>query len=696
MEPLDRRATGADHERVDAHDKVTGRARYAAEHAVDGLRHGVVVGAPMPAGRITGLVDAATRGESGVLGVVWHGNAARLGAVDDGELSVLQGADVSYAGQPVALVVATTPEAARAGAQLLRFEVEEAAHHSELSTDDPALYTPDELNAGFPAESDDGDIDVALATAAHVVDEVYTTPYLHNMPMEPHAAIARWEADGSLTLWDTTQNPSEVAATVAELFGLEPGRVVVHSEHVGGGFGSKGTTRPHAVLAALGARAVGAPVRVVLGRDQLFHLVGYRTPTIQRVRLGADADGRLLAIGHDTIEQTSYVHEFAEQTGEPTRHMYAAPNRRITHRLARLNVPTPRWVRAPGEAPGMYAVETAMDELAVVSGIDPVELRIRNDPSVDPESGHGFSSRHYVACLREGARRFGWHDARPAADGPWRHGRGVAGSMYPAYLQPSSARVTVNGDGTYTVEIAAADIGTGARTVLRQIAADALDVPVARIDVRLGDSSLPQASGAGGSSGTASWGFAVTRAARELRRASAELDGIPPGGATATADTSDDVEARSELARFAFGAQFVAVRVHADTCEIRVDRALGVFAVGTVVNPRLARSQLLGGMTMGLSMGLLEEGIVDPTFGDTVNDDLAEYHIAVNADVAGLEVAWLDERDDELNPMGSKGIGEIGIVGTAAALVNAVFDATGVRVRELPIRLERLLEPAPD
>ncbi len=428
----------------------------------------------------------------------------------------------------------------------------------------------------------------------------------------------------------------------------------------------------------------------------MFAFTGYRTPTIQRMRLGAGEDGRLVAIGHDVVEQTSTIREFAEQTAAATRVMYAAPNRRTTHRLARLDVPTPAWMRAPGECPGMYALESAMDELAVACDLDPIELRVRNEPDVDPERGWRFSSRNLVACLREGAERFGWadRDPRPGArrDGAWLIGTGVAASTYPAYLAPAQARVQARSDGSFVVGIAAADIGTGARTALTMIAADALDAPVEAVTVAIGDSALPPAPMAGGSMGTSSWGSAVVKACAALRE---ELDGhggvVPEAGLEAHGDTAEDVKARERLSRHAFGAQFAEVRVDTGTGEVRVPRLLGVFAAGRIVNPLTARSQLIGGMTMGLSMALLEESVMDREFGDYLNHDLAQYHVAVCADVPSVEAHWIDERDDELNPLGTKGIGEIGIVGTAAAIGNAVHHATGVRIRELPIAPDRVL-----
>lgn len=692
MTILEPEAIGAALARDESGDKVTGRARYAYEYAVADVAYGWLVGSTVAHGVVRDVDATAARHEPGVIDVVWHGNAPHLADVDDKDLLVLQSEEVVHYGQPVALVVAETLEAARSAALHLDTTIEQRPHKSELSPQDPDLFTPEQLNAGFPSNSSDGDVDQALEAAEYSVDATYETPPLHNVAMEPHASIAQWLDAGTLTLWTTTQNPSEVAGTVAQLFDLEAGHTLVHSPHVGGGFGSKGTTRPQEVLAALAAQVIGRPVKLSLTREMTFHLVGHRTPTRQRVRLAAGRDGKLTAIAHDTIEHTSMLLDFAEQTGESTRHMYAAPNRLVTHQLARLNVPTPRWLRAPGEAPGMYAVESALDELARAIGMDPVELRVVNEPDADPATGQAFSSRHYVDCLRAGARRFGWGEPFERRIGPWHVGHGVAGSVYPAYVQPSSARAEVRSDGTYDVATAAADIGTGARTVLRQIAADALGVPIDRVRLQLGDSGLPRASVAGGSSGTASWGWAVTKACGELREHLGRAD--HPGGevTTVTASTDDDIGERADLARYAFGAQFVEVRVHGDTGEVRVPRAAGVFAVGRVMNPRLARSQFLGGMTMGLSMGLMEEGIVDHAFGDTMNDDFAGYHIVANADIGDLDVSWLDERDDQLTPMGGKGIGEIGIVGTAAAVTNAVFDATGVRIRDLPVRLDKLTD----
>jgi xanthine dehydrogenase YagR molybdenum-binding subunit len=381
------------------------------------------------------------------------------------------------------------------------------------------------------------------------------------------------------------------------------------------------------------------------------------------------------------FEQSSTITEFAEQTAVPTRMMYAAPNRRTSHRLVRLDVPTPSWMRAPGETPGMYALEAAMDELAIACRLDPIELRLRNEPERDPESGELFSSRNLVACMREGAERFGWSGRAPYRDGRWLVGAGVAASTYPTRRAASTAHAKVEDDGSYTVRVTASDIGTGARTVLTQIAADTLGVPIERVRVEIGDSDFGQAMLAGGSMGTASWGSAVVKACRA----------IVDGEGEVSVDTAGDVKADDKLAKHAFGAQFVEVRVSVDTGEIRVPRVLGVFACGRIINAKTARSQFIGGMTMGVSMALLEESIMDPVFGDYVNHDLASYHVATSADIQDIDAVWIDEADLHVNPMGSKGIGEIGIVGTAAAVANAVHQATGVRVRDLPITPDKMI-----
>ena len=477
------------------------------------------------------------------------------------------------------------------------------------------------------------------------------------------------------------------------LFGIEKEQVRVVAKNVGGGFGSKGAPHSHNVLAVMAAqRTGGRPVKLALTRQQMFAFVGYRTPTIQHIRLGAQRDGTLTAISHDVVEQTATVKEYAEQTAVPTRMMYAGANRKTSHRLAKLDVAVPFWMRAPGECPGMYGLEVAMDELAVACGIDPIELRIRNEPDVDPETGNPWSDRRLVECLRTGAERFGWAPRDPTpgirSDGEWLVGTGVASAVYPAMIQPgNSARIELVAPDRYAVQIGAVDIGTGTWTALTQIAADALGCDISAVDLQIGDTDLPAASVEGGSSGISSWGRAIVAAAQALRQEHGES---PAVGAASTADAPENEDAE-KYGMYSFGAHFVEARVNRYTGEIHVSRMLGVFSVGRVINPTTLRSQLIGGMTMGLSMALHEESVRDHRFGHVVTQDLATYHISSHADIPDIDAVWLDSVDEHSNPMGSRGAGEIGIVGSAAAVVNAVYHATGVRVRDLPVMCDALL-----
>jgi xanthine dehydrogenase YagR molybdenum-binding subunit len=664
---------GTPADRVEGEDKVCGRAAYAYEHEVGDVAYGTLLCTTIAKGTIRSVDASAALAADGVIAVMTWENAPRLPNAE-GELAVLQSPSVAYHGQVVGVVVAESFEAARAAERLVRFEYDAEAPDVRLREDHPTLYRPDVVNPSFPTDTGEGDVEAALAAAETSIDVTYRTPAEHNNPMEPHATTAVWEG-GSLTLYDSSQGAFAYRTAVAKALDMPADQVRVVARHVGGGFGSKGTPRPHVIVTAIAARHVGRPLKLAVTRQQMFAVTGYRTPTIQRMQLACDTDGRLTAIAHDVVEQTSTVDEFAEQTAVVTRMLYASPNRRTTHRLARLDVPTPSWMRAPGECPGMYALESAMDELARAAGMDPIELRIRNDTDVDPESGDPFSSRNLVGCLREGAERFGW---QPGARRERRtlRGMGVASSTYPARRRPSQASARRNGDGTYTVQVGATDIGTGARTVMAQIAADVLEVGLDRIRIEVGDSDFGNAPVAGGSAGTSSWGSAVVKACRELRGRDEDEVSV---------DTSDEAGAREPLSKHGFGAIFVEVSVDVDTGEVRVPRALGVFACGRILNPKTARSQFIGGMTMGLGMALMEETTMDDRLGAWTNHDLAQYHVPVNADVPAIDAIWLDEDDPHINPMGAKGIGEIGIVGTAAAVANAVYDATGLRIRDLPI-----------
>ncbi|MFE9880640.1 xanthine dehydrogenase family protein molybdopterin-binding subunit [Streptomyces sp. NPDC005784] len=687
------KAVGSAHTRVEGVAKVTGTARYAAEVPHPELAHGWLVLSTIARGRIRSVEDAPVLGMPGVLAVLHHGNAPRLdgtytppfGPPDRG-LQLLQDERVQFVGRPVALVVAETSEQAREAAEALVVRYDEEPHDVAFFAGRPGMYTPE------GAEQGKGDVAAELAASAVVVDARYSTPEEHHSAMEPHAATARWDG-GRLDVIDSNQGSRWVADELANLFSLDPDAVRVRSEHVGGGFGSKGT-RPHVVLAVMAATVLRRPVRVVLTRRQMFSLVGYRSPTAQRVRLGADPDGRLRVLDHQAECLTSTVHEFIERSADFGRPLYDADAHHTLTRVVALDVPTPTWMRAPGEAPGSFALESAVDELAEKCGIDPIALRLRNEPSVGPLSGLPFGGRNLRGCFEEGARRFGWadRDARPGVrrEGRWLLGTGTAAAAFPTLSAPSTAAVTAEADGTFTVRITAMDIGTGARTALTLVAADALEVPPDRIRMRIGDSEFGSAIIAGGSMGTRSWSWAIIAAARELRDRLVPGGAVPPEGITVRSDTSAAVGALPDMERHTFGAQFAEVAVDLTSGEVRVRRMLGIFAVGRIVNPLTARGQFIGGMTWGLSMALHEEAIRDQASGGHVGADLAGYHFSAHADVPAIEADWLDDPDPH-DPIGIKGIGEIGVVGAAAAIANAVWHATGVRHRNLPIRPDRVL-----
>ncbi|GAA4789653.1 xanthine dehydrogenase family protein molybdopterin-binding subunit [Streptomyces ziwulingensis] len=686
---------GAEAERREGREKVTGTARYAAEYDSPGRAHAWPVPAGVARGRVRSVDAAAALALPGVLAVLTHENAPRLAEPDDPILAVLQNPRVPHRGWFVALVVAESPEAARSGAAAVRVAYDVEPHDVTLTAAHPDAYVPENANGGHPAVREQGDPDAAFAGAQVQVDVEYRVPPLHNHPMEPHASTARWDGD-RLTVHTSSQGSNAVRTALAAAFEVPEERITVHAEHVGGGFGSKGTPRPDVVLAVMAARHTGRAVTVAFPRRMLPAVVGHRAPTLHRLRLGAGRDGRLTSLRHEVVTHSSRIKEFVEQAAVPARVMYAAPHSRTAHRVVRLDVPSPSWMRAPGEAPGMYALESAMDELAGEAGIDPVELRIRNEPETEPDSGLPFSSRHLVECLREGARRFGWaeRDPRPRSgtDGPLLLGTGVAAATYPVLVSPSTAETRALPDGGFLVRVNATDIGTGARTVLAQVAADALGVALDRVRIEVGSTGLPSAPLAGGSSGTASWGWAVHEASVRLAERLAGLPGpVPEDGIVAHADTTGRADAEVPYARHAFGAHFARVAVDPVTGEVRVRNLLGVYAAGRVLNARTARSQFVGAMTMGLGMALTEGSTMDPAFGDFTESDLASYHVPVHADVADIEAHWVREDDPHLNPMGSKGIGEIGIVGTAAAIGNAVHHATGVRFRELPLTPDRVL-----
>ncbi|MEU6657808.1 xanthine dehydrogenase family protein molybdopterin-binding subunit [Streptomyces sp. NPDC046821] len=690
-------AIGVARPRVEGTAKVTGAVRYAADEPMAGLAHGWVVTSTVTRGRVRDIDTSAALAMPGVLGVIDHRNAPRLNLEagsffgPDGGMHLFQSAEIAYSGRPVALVVADTAEQARAAATALRVTYDVEPHDVGFSADHP------DARPATPAFGEDatvGDVDAELAASEVVVDERYVTPEEHGAAMEPHSATAWWEGE-RLQIVDSNQAPFVVAMTVATLFHLDPKQVRVRAPHVGGGFGSKsGTCGPQLVLAVMATKMFDRPVRVTLTRTQVFQIVPMRPMTDQRVRIGADPDGRLRAIDHTAAFELSKVADYLENCTELTNTLYAARAIRTRRTAVPIDILPPYSVRGPGATPGSFALESAMDEVAERLGMDPVELRLRNEPTVGPVSGLPFSRRNLVACLNEGARRFSWanrdHRPRTRREGHLLVGTGMAATSFSAGALPSSASVTAETDGTFTVAVGAIDIGQGARTALTAIAAEALRVPSERVRLLIADSDLGPAWGASGSRGTASWAWAITEAASRLRSQ------LPTGELplTVSYDTTQALKDLPLMERHAYSAVFSEVTVDPATGEVRVRRLLGMYAVGRVINPLLARSQLVGGMIMGLSMALHEEGVRDVGTGRHVNTDLAGYHIAAHADVPDIEADFVPDYEPGL-PAGVKGVGEIGTVGTAAAIANAVWHATGRRVRTLPIRLDRVIEDEP-
>ncbi|MGW8190493.1 xanthine dehydrogenase family protein molybdopterin-binding subunit [Sphingomonas hankookensis] len=728
--------------RLDGNLKVTGGAAFAAEHRFDGMVYAALAYSTIARGRIAAIDTQAAEAAPGVVLVMTHRNAPRMAkapmfgsspsAVGPHDLAIFQDDRIHWNGQPVACVLAETQQQADHAVALLDVTYAAAPSTTDLATA-KANGIEQALFMGQPLRNAIGDAEGALAKAAHRVDQRYRTPRHNHNPIEPHAATLKWDGD-RLIIRDASQMVTQQAQTMADVFGLKPDQVRLTSPYVGGGFGCKGLW-DHQVIAAAAARLSGRPVRIALSREGMYRTVGGRTLTEQRVAIGASADGRFEALVHTGLSVMTPHNAMPEPFILGTRSAYAVPNLLLQVDVARMNMIANTFMRAPGEAVGTFALESAIDELAVDLGIDPVELRIRNEPDKDPTSGLPFSSRHIVQAWRDGAQRFGW-DARPAApgarsEGEWQIGMGCATGTYPYYRMPGAkAHITLRraGDDIYAkVEVAAAEMGMGTATTTAIVVAERLGLPLDHVEVGYGDSDIPGAIMAGGSQQTAAIGAAVMAAHAELVTTLLKLAGNDSplaglsadevgsdGGALAKLDDPTRRESyASILARaqrdsvsvtkagsmpFEFmhwsmhshSALFCEVGVNRVTGEIRIRRFLGSFDCGRILNPRTAASQFKGGIIMGLGMALMEETHFDERNGPIMNPSLAEYHIPVHLDVPEIDVIWTDIPDPHA-PMGAHGIGEIGITGVAAAVANAVYNATGTRVRDLPITLDRLL-----
>jgi xanthine dehydrogenase YagR molybdenum-binding subunit len=707
-------------DRVDGRLKVTGGARYAYEMQQNTL-YGFVVEASIGKGTIKSIDIRAAEKAPGVVLVLTHRNAPEQGTGNHREAHpVLTGPEVTRYGEPVAFVVAESFEQARAAAYLVDVKYDRSGGKYTLRNNLTQARAPQQKDAPA-ADSSVGDFAGAFARAPVQIDVTYTTPLQSHAMMEPHATLAMWEGD-KLILHTANQMLNQGQKAVATTLKIPVENVRLISPFIGGGFGGKLWVNADAILAAIASRQLKRPVKAALTRQQIFHVTTHRSDTIQHLRLATDHDGKILAIGHDVFSGNLPSEQTYEGAALQTRTLYAGANRLTRHRLAALDVPIASSMRAPGEAVGLMALECAMDELAEKLSLDPIELRLRNEPSEDPEKHIPYSSRHLIACMQEGARRFGWdrRNAKPGQvrDGRWLVGIGMAAATRGNPLRLSKANVRLDPDGTATVKMAMTDIGTGTYTILAQIAAEMLGLPTERIRVELGDTSFPEAAGSGGSFGAGSSGSALFEACNSLREKLARMAGMDPetvrfaDGSIASGEHSvrladlvgGGVEADGEIrpgrtaeefSQQSYGAHFAEVGVDQDTGEVRLRRMLGVFTAGRILNAKTARSQAIGGMVFGVGAALHEEMTLDPRFGFYVNHDLAEYHVPVHADIPAIEAVFLAELDDKSNPLKSKGIGELGICGAGASIANAVYNACGARIRNYPITLDKILAKLP-
>jgi xanthine dehydrogenase YagR molybdenum-binding subunit len=727
--------------RRDGRLKVTGAAKYAADQHPPGMLYAVLAVSSIARGRVASLDVAAAKAHPGVVEVITPSNRLPLARDPDDRpdlftfrLDLLQSDRVRYANQPIAVVVARTLEAATEGAVLLapRYEVEPA----RVGLDGAESFEPAAVGPGFPPRVHHGDVEAGLAAATKTIVETYETPAQYHNAMEPHAIVAAWHGD-KLSIDTPSQGLAIAQGRLADLFGMSPADIEIRSPFLGGGFGSKGLISGPQVLGVIAARMVSRPVKLVLRREQMYGPVGHRAPTRQTLRLGTDRDGKLIALDHHTKTMSSTFDDFFESASGVSHSVYASDAIATSHEAVRVDIGTPMFMRAPGEATGSIVLESAIDQMAQACGMDPLGFRLANYAEVEPISGKPFSSKALRECYRQGAARFGW-ERRPLAPRQMRDsdgllvGWGVGTATFPSLMFAGNARAVLRADGSGTMEIGAHDMGQGALTALAQIAADALGLEIDALEFRSGTSDLPDAGIAGGSAHTATAGVAIHNAGADviarlaalatgdrrsllfgagnagviaragrlwrrddesrsesyaeiLKRAGlAQIEGRGTGAA--------DAAAQSTYAMHAHGAVFAEVKVDPDLGQIRATRVVGAFAAGRIINPRMVQSQLNGGMIWGVSFALHEKASVDPRSGRVMNANLGEYHIPVNADVPSIETILVEEHDPHVNALGIKGVGEIGITGTAGAVANAVWHATGVRVHEFPITLDRLVE----
>ena len=716
-------------DRVDGHAKVTGKAKYTSDISLPGLCYAVVIQSTIASGKISAIDSAAAEAVPGVLAVLTHLNAPRLKTDSDkNNLPILQSDQIKFAGQNIGVVIADNFEKACFAADLVKVSYTASKSKTNPIADAKTMLAAME-NA--PPEKR-GDIAAGVKKAEFKVSATYTTPTETHNPMEPFATVADWDGE-NLTVYETTQGVFPSRKSIADIVGIPKDKIRVITHYLGGGFGCKLSLWSHAVLAVLATRHVRRPVKLVLKRTQMFGPVGFRPSTIQNVSLGASKDGKLTFIKHLSVNETSVFRDFTEYVTEPTQVMYACPNMVTGVKAAALNIGSPTWMRAPGDAPGSFALESAMDELSYALSIDPIELRLLNYAEKDPENGLPWSSKSLRECYKEGAKLFHWDKRNPKAksmkNGKLLLGMGMASTTHGTYRGDAGAIAELAADGAVTIKSGTQDIGTGTYTIMAQVASDALALPIKRIKIELGDTRLPQTPMSGGSQTAATISTTVSAACHALLDKlfdTAIADSKSPlHGATkqqlifvggklykkdsdisescvellkrnnlkvlaATAKTAPTKESEKYSKR-SFGAQFAEVQIDPDLGRIHVTRMTGVYGAGTILNQKTARSQMLGGMVWGMGMAMFEETLMDHNLGRYVNNDFAEYHIPVHADMPQFQVHFVHEVDKQVNPMGVKGVGELSINGAAAAIANAIYHATGKRIRDLPITLDKLL-----
>ncbi len=751
-------------DRIDGRLKTTGGALYAAEFPVKNLSYAVTIQSTICSGTIQKIDTSKAQAAGGVLAIYTWQNAPKLKSppesadspikLGEKELLPLQSGRIFYDGQHIAMVVAESFEQAEHAAALIEVEYTAEPSVTDFDGRTTKAYEP-QKSMGRPLQITRGDVEAAMKSAPAQFEQAYSTPVYHHNPMEPHATIASWVGD-KLTIYDSTQAVIGSRDAIAAVFGILPEQVRLISLFVGGGFGCKGFTWAHSFLAPMAARELGRPVKLVLDRRQMFTCNGRRARTVQTVAFGAEPAGKLLAIDHQVLTETSFVDEFVETSGLATQLLYECPHLRVSHKLTRVNRGTPGPMRAPGEATGTFALETALDELSYQLKIDPIELRLINYAEKDPQKGKPWSSKNLRECYRRGAEAIGWSkrppEPRSMREGEMFVGYGMATAIYPANRVPASAKVRIFADGHAEAMSCTQDIGTGTYTILAQIAAEALGLPVERVTVKIGDSALPKGPVSGGSQTAASVGPAVKEAALAAREKllqlavsnkQSPLAGIPPEnlvfrngrwsvkddeskgaavaeilgrgkieyveGEASTKGTTRETGKKEEKPKspgrenidldfdsspynfHSFGAQFVRVLFDPLLGTARVTHCAAVMDIGKVLNLKTAKNQIMGGMIFGLGMALMEETVYDPNRGRIVTRDLANYLVPVHADIPEIDVQFIDKPDPHISTMGARGIGEIGITGIAAAIGNAIYHASGKRIRELPITPDKLI-----